>query len=77
VLAALGETPCIHYVRTSLCASPHGRSACEAVERDLALEPGARARFPAAPSYDSLGYDGDEVEVVISRVIGGASERGR
>ena len=77
VLAALGETPCIHYVRTSLCSSPEGRRACEAVESGLTLEPGARASFAAAPSYDALGYEGDEVEVVVSRVLGGLRSRGR
>ena len=74
IVAALGESPCIHYIRTSLCASAEGRPACEAVENGLALEPAAWASFPSLPSYDALGYEEAEVEVVIFRVLGAQPE---
>ncbi len=66
----LGEPRCTYYVRTSLCTSAEGRPVCADVERQLLLEPVARASFAAAPSYTGLPYDRDIVESVISRVVG-------
>jgi hypothetical protein len=61
---------CTFYVRDSLCTSVEGRPLCDQVERELMLEPVARASFPAVPSYDELPYDRPMVETVISRVVG-------
>ena len=69
-LGILGAPGCNYYVRTSLCTSAEGRPVCADVERQLALEPVERAVFAAAPSYDGLPYDREEVESSIARAVG-------
>ncbi len=71
----LGEPRCTFYVHTSLCESAQGRPVCADVERQLTLEPVARASFAAAPSSPYLPYDRDRVESVISRVVGVEEDR--
>ena len=70
VKLALGAARCTYYVRTSLCTSVEGRPVCDAVERQLVLEPIARASFSAFPSNVWLPYDRDTVDSVVSRVVG-------
>lgn len=65
---AVSAAPCVYYVHTSLCSSPEGRLACEAIESRLALVPLSRAGFPARPSRDFIPYDRDTVETIIARV---------
>ena len=69
-LGPLGASACAYYVRTSLCASPEGRPACDAVEHQLALTPVARASFTPVASNRWLPYDRDPVESVVSRIDG-------
>jgi hypothetical protein len=61
---------CVVYVHGSICTSAEGRPACEAFERPLDLEIVAQTTLPAAPSFDSLPYDGDAVECWVGRVRG-------
>ena len=70
VKLALSAARCTYYVRTSLCTSVEGRPVCDAVERQLVLEPIARASFSAFPSNVWLPYDRDTVDSVVSRVVG-------
>ena len=66
----LGSPRCTYYVHTSLCTSAEGRPVCDSLERQLVLEPVARASFSASPSSDSLPYDQEAVESTVSRVVG-------
>jgi hypothetical protein len=66
--AALDPLGCAYYVRTSLCSSDEGRASCAEAEADLELEPILRATFPAAATYDAIGYDTPHIETSISRV---------
>ncbi len=68
--AVLGEVGCTYYVRSSLCSSAEGRPVCADVERQLALDPVARASFAAVPSNRGLPYDREVVEVVVAKVVG-------
>jgi hypothetical protein len=65
----LGEPRCTLYVRSSLCSSEEGRPVCDALERQLVLEPVERVTFPAVPSNGWLPYDRDPVEVEVARVV--------
>ena len=68
--AVLGPVGCTYYLRTSLCSSAEGRPVCEDVERQLVLDPVARASFAAVPSNRWLSYDREVVEAVVARVVG-------
>lgn len=70
-LRAIRGGGCVLYIHSSLCSSAEGRPVCEAVERDVQLEPVARRVFPAEPSFVWLPYDRPEVEVAIHRVVAG------
>ena len=65
----LGAVRCTYYVRTSLCSTDEGRAACEEVERELELEPVARASFPAVADNLYSGFDTNPIETVVSRVV--------
>jgi hypothetical protein len=65
----LGDVGCTFYVRTSLCSTPEGRSACDGVERQLHLDPLARASLAAVPSSLYLPYDQPRLEVLAARVL--------
>ena len=64
----LASTGCLFYVRSSLCSSVDGRAPCDAIEAGAALQPVARATFPASPTHPFQPYDRNAVEVVISKV---------
>jgi hypothetical protein len=66
--AALAPAPCRYYVHGSLCSTPDGRPACDAIERRLVLVPTARASFPAARTFETFGHDTDPVEAWIARI---------
>jgi hypothetical protein len=70
---AIGSLGCTYYVHSSLCSSRQGRPVCDDVERQLVLEPVARASFNALPSNDGLPYDRPVVESAVSRVVRYAS----
>lgn len=56
------------WYRSSLCSTPEGRPACDALERTVTLEPVAEEVLPARPSLLGLPYDRDRVEVGLYRV---------
>ncbi len=69
---------CTLYARTSLCSGAEGRPVCEAATSGVALRLLASRRFPAAPSYDALGYLEGTVESAIFAVdplLPGATSR--
>jgi hypothetical protein len=65
----IGAPRCTFYVHTSLCSTGEGRAACDAVERDLALEPVARTSLPAVADSDFADLRSDPVEIVVSKVV--------
>jgi len=67
----IGSLP-THYYRSSVCTSEEGRPYCDAIERDLVLEPVATAVLPALPSMPHMPYDRSEVSVGFFRVVGRA-----
>lgn len=76
---ALRDPGCAFYIHTSLCSLEGRTSTCEAIERGLSLTPVERASFPALPSSDRIRYEGETVDIVISRIVGRGSttpERG-
>lgn len=66
--ALLAGGRCVAYVHGSICTSVAGRPACEAIERQLALDVVARTTLPAAPSSFLEPYDRDAVECWVARV---------
>ena len=68
VEAALAPTPCLVYVRTSLCSTTEGRPACDEIEGRLVLLPIARAAFTGSRDVETFSHDRDTVETVVSRV---------
>ena len=64
---------CLLYVHSSLCSSAEGQTACDTVERGVAVTPLASRVFPAVPSFVYLPYDRDAIEVIVSRVDGRAA----
>ncbi len=68
VADALGPTPCLYYVHTSICASREGRPQCDAIEARLGLEVRSRVLLAAHPSSPFLEYDRDPVEMFLATV---------
>lgn len=60
-------SPCVVWVRASICASVEGRPLCDAIEDTLALEEIASIELPPVPSRDGMEYDVDVVRISISR----------
>ena len=60
---------CLYYVRASICSTPEGRPACDALERRLTFVDMARATFPARPSFRKLDYDRPQVDCFLARVV--------
>jgi hypothetical protein len=69
----LHGSPCIFYVRTSLCSSSGARPACDRVESLLDLELVSRERFPAVPSNRGMTYDRPPVAACASYCSCGSS----
>lgn len=57
-----------YWYRSSLCATPEGHAACEAVEREHALVEVARATLPGHASQPWLPFPTASVEVALLRV---------
>jgi hypothetical protein len=68
-LLRLSELPRpAYYYRSSLCATPEGRPACETLERGAPLELIDDRRLAAHPSMRWTRYEGGEVRVTLFRV---------
>lgn len=68
VRALLDPLGCTYYVRTTACAAPDARDACDAVERALVLTPDVGAVFPAVASHRGLPYPAPTVRAATFRV---------
>ncbi len=66
--AGLSPTPCLYYVRTSLCSGADGGPVCDELEQRLTFTPVAHASFPALRSHIGFPYDRDPVETLLARV---------
>jgi hypothetical protein len=68
VAAAVGDPECLFYVRTSLCATAPGRTACAEAEQQLDLEPVSSWSFDATPARDFPHATDGRVQVDVQRV---------
>jgi hypothetical protein len=68
VSEALGSLTCAYYVHSSLCSTLEGRPSCDQVEGRLGLHSVRHVVLPAVADHFTQGYEGEVVDVSISRV---------
>ena len=61
---------CDYYLHSSLCSTREAAFACRNVEQRLFLDTVAESTFPAVEDNIGQGYEGQQVRVVISRILG-------